>query len=264
MAINYIPLDKDIHSALKVIPRINFEMVGKTHLAAATIREFASLSGTMPLVFIEDPSTKNIHTVAMLGLEQGQNLYFAEDRWQGPHVPLNVQRYPFDIRPDGDRLGVYIDENSDMLSDEGQALFTEEGEPSDFLKNRQQFLSDLANSEVQNQRFIKMIKELELLEEIQIRIVYVSGQARNVTGILSISEKKLIALDDDKVIALHKAGYLGAAYSMMLSLGQLNRLVELSNKSENPVKSIQIIQANAEDTGAAVAAANQEAPAPSA
>lgn len=261
MAINYIPLDKDKHSALKVIPRVNFELISNTHLAAATIREFAQLSGCMPIVFIEDPKSKNMHTVAMLGLEQGQNLYYAEERWQGPHVPLNVQRYPFDIRPDGDRLGVYFDENSDMLSDEGQALFTEDGEPSEFFKNRQQFLGDLANSEVQNQRFIKAIQELKLLEEIQIRITYVSGQVRNVTGILSIDEKKLIALDDDKVLMLHKAGYLGAAYSMMLSLGQLNRLVELSNKTDNAVQSIQISQVKIDD---ADAAANEAAPAPTA
>jgi len=243
MATNYVPLDKEKHSALKVVPKVNFDMVANTHLAATTIREYAQLAGSMPLVFIEDPKSKNVHSVAMLGLEQGQNLFYVEGRWQGPHVPMNIQRYPFDIRPDGDRLGLYIDENSELLSDEGQSLFTEAGEASDFLKNRQQFLTELANSEVQNQRFIKQLQALELLESIQIRIAYSSGQARNVTGILSIDEKKLIALADDKVLELHKSGFLGAAYSTMLSLGQLNRLVELSNKTDNPIKSIQIAPA---------------------
>lgn len=240
MATNYVPLDKEKHSALKVLPRVNFDLVSKTHLAATTIREYAQLAGCMPIVFIEDPKSKSLHSVAMLGLEQGQNLFYADDRWQGPHVPMNIQRYPFDIRPDGDRLGMYIDENSELISDEGTALFTEEGEASEFLKNRQQFLTELANSEVQNQRFIKQMQELNLLEEIQIRIAYTSGQARNVTGILSVNEKKLLALADEKVLELHKAGFLGAAYSTMLSLGQLNRLVELSNKTENPIQSIQI------------------------
>jgi hypothetical protein len=253
MAINYIPLDKAKHSALKVTPRINFELVSTTHIAAATIREFAQLSGSTPIVFIEDPATKNTHTVCMLGLEQGKNLFWAEDRWQGPHIPLNIQRYPFDIRPDGEKLGVFIDENSDMIADDGEALFTEAGEPSEFLKNRQTFLSELANSEVQNQRFIAMVKELDLLEEIALRVQYRSGQVRNVTGVLSINEKKLIALDDDKVLAMHKAGYLGAAYSMMLSLGQLNRLVELTNKSDNPVQAIQITPASAAEEAPAAA-----------
>jgi hypothetical protein len=261
MATNYVPLDKDKHKALKVIPRVNFELVGKTHLAAATIREFAQLSGCMPLVFIEDPATKNTHTVAMLGLELGSNLFYSDDRWLGPHIPMNIQRHPFDIRPDGDKIGLYIDENSELISDEGQPLFTEAGEASDFLQNRQKFLSDLANSEVQNQRFIKQIKELDLLEEIQIRIAYTDGKVRNVTGILSIDEKKLIALDDDKVVALHKAGFMGAAYSMMLSLGQLNRLVELSNKTDNAIQSIQIVPVTPE-MGAEMAkqAAANEAP----
>jgi hypothetical protein len=258
MAINYVALDKDKHSALKVVPKVNFSLVGETHLAAATIREYAQLSGCMPLVFIEDPKTKNIHTVAMLGLEQGKNLYWAEEKWQAPHVPMNIQRYPFDIRPDGDRLGVYIDENSDLIKEEGELLFTEAGEPSEFLQNRQQFLSDLANSEVQNQRFVKQMQENNLLEEIQIRITYMSGQVRNVTGVMSVNEKKLIELEDEKIIELHKAGYLGAAYSMMLSMGQLNRLVELSNKSDNPVQSIQLSQVAQNE--AANAQAAPEAP----
>lgn len=247
MAINYVPLDKDKHSNLKVTPKVDFAYAANTHLAAATIREFAQLAGSMPLVFIEDPNTKNVHSVAMLGLEQGTNLFFAEDKWQGPHVPLNIQRYPFDIRPDGDKLGVFVDENSELLvkeGAEGEALFTEAGEASEFLKNRQQFLAELANSEVQNQRFIKLLQEHDLLEEIQVRITYRSNQVRNVTGILSINERRLLDLDDDKVLAMHKAGYLGAAYSIMLSLGQLNRLVELSNKTENPIQSLQISPVN--------------------
>nr|WP_136250335.1 SapC family protein [Ningiella ruwaisensis] len=259
MAMNYIPLDKDKHGDLKIAKKTDFSYAAKTHLAAATIREYAQLAGSIPLVFIEDPNTKNIHSVAMLGLEQGSNLYYAAERWQGPHVPLNIQRYPFDIRPDGDKLGVFIDENSEMFADEGIALFTESGEATDFLKNRQQFLADLANSEVQNQRFIKQLTELDLLEEIQLRVNYQSGQSRNVTGIMTVNEKRLLDLDDDKVLAMHKAGYLGAAYSMMLSLSQLNRLVELSNKTDNPIQSLQISPKNAENAQGAQTAAQPNA-----
>ncbi|MFC3120967.1 SapC family protein [Agaribacter flavus] len=243
MAINYIPLDKAKHSALKVAPRTEFSFAAKTHLAAATIREYAQLAGTMPVVFIKDPNTNNVHSVAMLGLEQGKNLFWHDDQWQAAHVPLNIQRYPFDIRPDGDKLGVFIDENSSLFGDEGDALFTEDGEPSEALKARQQFLADLANSEVLNQRFVKEIQALDLLDEIQVRIRYTNGQNRNVTGIFTINEKKLLELSDEKVLEMHKAGFLGACYSVMLSLGQLNRLVELSNKTDNPIQSLQIVPA---------------------
>jgi hypothetical protein len=240
MAINYIPLDKDKHQDIKILPQLDLGFSKETHLAAATIREFAQLASTMPVVFIEDPSNKNVHTVAMLGLDQNKNLFWAEDKWQGPHVPLNIQRYPFDIRPDGEHLGVFFDENSHLVAEQGEALFTEAGEPSDFLKNRQQFLAELANSEMLNQRFIKRVVELDLLEQIQIGIQYQDGTARNVTGIMSINEKKLNGLDDAVVVELHKAGFLGAMYALMMSLAQLNRLVELSNKSDKPIRTVQI------------------------
>lgn len=240
MAINYIPLDKDKHKDLKIIPQLDLSFAKETHLAAATIREFAHLAGTMPVVFIEDPTNKNIHTVAMLGVDQNVNLFWAEDKWQGPHVPLNIQRYPFDIRPDGDKLGVFFDENSHLVGEQGEALFNDAGEPTDFLKNRQQFLAELANSEMLNQRFVKRVVELDLLESVQIGIQYQDGTARNVTGIMSIDEKKLNALDDAIVLELHKAGFLGAMYAIMMSLAQLNRLVELSNKGDKPIRTVQI------------------------
>ncbi|MCU7555519.1 SapC family protein [Alteromonas sp. ASW11-19] len=247
MAINYIPLDKEKHKDTKVAVNNTFKYAKKTHLAAATIKEFAQLASTMPIVFIKDPNNDRYHVVAMLGMEQSQNLFLNGERWEGPHVPMNILRYPFDVRPDGEKLGVYIDENSEMLSDDGQPLFTEAGEPSDFLKNRQQFLADLANSEMMTQRFVKQVIELELLEEVQIRLTYENGQQRNVTGMLSINEKKLLELPEEKVLELHKSGFLGAMYAVMLSLGQLNRLVELSNGTENPIRNMQLSVVKAED-----------------
>ncbi|MBD3586120.1 SapC family protein [Salinimonas sp. HHU 13199] len=240
MAINYIPLDKEKHKNTKLAVNNTFAFAKNTHLAAASIKEYAQLASTMPIVFIRDPKSERFHSVAMLGMEQGQNLFLATDRWKGPHVPMNVMRYPFDVRPEGDKLGIYIDENAEMLGDEGQPLFTDAGEPSDFLKNRQEFLGELANSEMMTQRFIKQVTELDLLEEVQIRLVYQNNQQRNVTGMLSINEKKLLELPEEKVLELHKAGFLGAMYAMMLSLGQLNRLVELSKDTENPIQSMQM------------------------
>lgn len=248
MAINYIPLDKEKHKDMKVAVNNTFKYAKNTHLAAASIKEFAQLASTMPIVFIKDPNADRYHVVAMLGMEQNQNLFLNGDRWEGPHVPMNILRYPFDVRPDGEKLGVFIDENSEMISDDGQPLFTEGGEASDFLKNRQQFLSDLANSEMMTQRFVKQIIDLDLLEEVQIRLTYDNGQQRNVTGMLSINEKKLLELSDEKVLELHKSGFLGAIYAVMMSLGQLNRLVELSNSTENPIRNMQLSVVKADGT----------------
>ena len=256
MAINFVPLDKEKHKDLKVAVNSSFSFAKNTHLAAATIREFAQLAATMPLVFIEDPTSKRHHVVTMLGMEQGQNLFLTGDSWKGPHVPMNILRYPFDVRPDGDKLGVYIDENSDLVSTgEGQALFTDTGEPSEFLDGRQKFLADLANSEMLTQRFVAKVVELDLLDQIQIRLTYQDGKQRNVTGMMSINEKKLLELPEEQVLELHKAGFLGAIYAVMMSVGQLNRLVELSNETENPIRNMQLSAVQPEEQQA-----SEEAP----
>ncbi len=239
MAMNFVPLDKNKHKDLKVTLDRSLPHAKSSHLSAASIREYAQLSASMPIIFIKDPQD-NYRSVGVLGIEQDVNLFLATDKWKGPYVPMNVLRYPFDVRQDGDKLGVYIDENSDLLKkDEGEPLFDGEN-ASEYLMERQKFLTDLANSELQTKAFIDVITELDLVEEIQLLVAYTNGDKRNVTGMFSISEKKLLELDDVKVTELHKKGYLGACYSLMLSLGQLSRLVELSNDTENPIQALQI------------------------
>ena len=241
MAINYIPLDKNKHKELTVSAPTNFEFAKTSHLAAATIKEFAQLAGSVPIVFIQDPATGNHHVVTMLGTEANTNFYVVDGKWQGSYVPMNIQRYPFDVRPDGDKLGVFFDENSDLIGAEGaERLFTDEGEPSEFLNNRQQMLSELANSEMMTQKFVKQVVELGLLDPVEINLTYQEGQSRNVTGMLTINEKKLRELDDEVILEMHKNGFLGAIYATMLSLSQVNRLIELSNKTDMPIRSLQL------------------------
>jgi hypothetical protein len=262
MTMNYIPLDKKKHKDLHVKLNGDFAHAKDTHLAAASLREYAQIASCMPIIFIKDPKSGNNHSVAMLGIEQGVNLFMQEGKWSGHMVPLNIQRYPFDVRPDGDKLSVFIDENSDLVGKEGEALFTEDA-PSPFLENRQKLLSELANSEMATRDFVKKLEELGLLESIIIRAQYVNGQQRNINGMQTISEKRLQALDADTVAELHKTGYLGAIYAVLMSLGQLNRLVQLTQAGENPVRALQI-QLEEPETEATATEATAEKVAPAA
>lgn len=247
MAINFVPLDKNKHKDVKVAVDLSFSFAKNSHLAAASVRELAQLSASMPIVFIQDPKSQNYHLVAMLGTQQEQNLFLQGDRWEGSHVPMNLLRYPFDIRPEGEVVSVYIDEESELLKKEdGNALFTEEGELSEFMENRQKFLMDLANSEYATRRFVDRVVEMGLLDPIQINIAHEDGTRRSVTGMFGINEQRLMQIDESKVAELHKTGFFGAAYSVLLSFGQLNRLVELSKKGDNPIQSMQLALANSE------------------
>jgi hypothetical protein len=253
---NYIPLDKNKHKDLRVKLSGDFAHAKDNHLAAASLREYAQIASCMPIIFIKDPKSNTTHSVAMLGIEQGVNLFMQEGKWSGHVVPLNIQRYPFDVRPDGEKLGVFIDENSDLVGKEGEALFTDEA-PSPFLENRQKLLSELANSEMATRDFVKKLEDLDLLDSIVIRAQYANGQQRNINGMQTISEKRLQDLDTDTILELHKAGYLGAIYAVLMSLGQLNRMVQLTQGSENAVTNLNL---QIEEPAAAEAAAADAAP----
>ncbi|MFT5675148.1 MAG: hypothetical protein ACI808_001077 [Paraglaciecola sp.] len=240
MTISYVPLDIDKHKDIKINLTHNFGHAKDIHLAAASMREYAQVASCMPIVLVKDPKTDIFHSVAMLGTEQGVNLYIQDGKWQGHSVPMNIQRYPFDVRADGEKLGVFFDENSDLVGTEGEAVFTEAGEPSPFLQNRQKLLSELANSEMATQGFIKKLVELDLLDPIQLNVQYVNGQKRNITGMHAVSEKRLQALDETVILELHKSGFLGAIYALLMSLGQLNRLVQLSSSGETPIQGMQL------------------------
>lgn len=252
---NYVPLDKEKHKATRIKLSNDFAHAKQAHIAAASIVEYAQVASCMPIVFITDPNSKSTHTVAMLGIEQGVNLFMKEDKWAGHVVPLNVQRYPFDVRPDGDKLGVYIDESCDLVGgEEGELLFTEEGEASPYLANRQQLLTELANSEMATQNFVKKIVELELLDPIVIHAKYANGQQRNINGMQTINETRLKALSDETVLELNKAGYLGAIYAILMSLGQLNRIVQFTADTENPVQALRLqVEKTEEEKEAATA-----------
>jgi hypothetical protein len=90
------------------------------------------------------------------------------------------------------------------------------------------------------QRFINKLIELKLLDPIVLRVQYTSGQQRNINGMQSISEKRLHELSDEQILELHKAGFLGAIYAILLSLGQLNRLVQMSGEGASPIQSLQL------------------------
>ena len=138
MAMNYIPLNKNTHKELKVSAQGDFEFAKSSHLSAATVSELAHLATAMPIVFIKDPQSGNHHLVAMLGTEANKNFYVVDGKWKAPFIPMNIQRYPFDIRQDGENLGLFFDENSDLVGTEsGEPLFKDDGEPTEFLLDSQ-------------------------------------------------------------------------------------------------------------------------------
>lgn len=241
---NIVAVKKDQHQNLKVSSKRDLSQFAGQHIAPVNVREFAQASTSYPIVLIHDEQSNQYRSVAMLGLETGENLYLDDNKWQAIYVPQAFSTIPFSLGLDPDKeqtLTSCIDLDSPFVGeDKDVALFDENGEETEFYKSMHDQLGRLYESEVATQNFVKMLEENDLLQELELKIDVNDGQNKRLVGLFGINDKKLTELADDKVLEMHKSGAFMAIYAMLSSAGQINRLAQLRNTSNNPKKVVNV------------------------
>jgi len=248
---NIVPVKKDKHQNLKVSTKRNLAHAANQHIVPVNAHEFSQAATSYPVVFIKDPDTGGFRSVIMLGLEAGENLFYKNEIWNALYVPQSVGMVPFGLGLDPEKektLTTCIDLDSPFVGeDKEQALFDEKGEHTDFFKSVEDSLGRLYNHEVASEQFTKLMLENDLLQELELQMAFVNGEKKKLVGIFTINEKKLSELTDEQVIDFHKRGLFVPIYSMLGSIGQINRLIQLRNEhSESKISGIQIQTVNAE------------------
>ncbi|TQV82545.1 SapC family protein [Exilibacterium tricleocarpae] len=235
--VNIVRVNKDKHKNIKIKSTSGMPQATKLHISSVVAREFPQAATNFPVVFIKDSNSGRYLAVSLFGFEEGENLFFEDGKWAATYVPMNIARYPFaiEVSENADKKAVVhvgLDKSSDYVNEEeGQALFSEQGEETDYLKSMTKYLGELFESEMVTQHFTNRMVEMELVQPMDFGLEMANGDKRSVTGIYTIHQEKLQNLDDEKLTALHKQGYLGPVYAMLTSLGQVNRLVRLRNKT---------------------------------
>ena len=122
--------------------------------------------------------------------------------------------------------------DSEFVSEEKDLpLFEDDGKESEVLLNAQQALGRLYDNERMTEKFIKELQDNDLLQELELKIALSTEENKKLVGIFTINEEKLKKLSDDKVLDFHKRGLFVPIYSMLGSISQINRLVQLRNQS---------------------------------
>ena len=227
-----VPVNKSRHADKKIKQVPGFGFAAGFHIASLLMHEFAHAASTYPIVFIEDKDRDSFISVALLGLEAGENLFVdAEDKWQAPYVPAIIRRYPFALA-ETDQEGQYsvcVDEASPLLSqDEGKALFTDEGEPSELLENVKRYLSELRGMDELTQEFCGFLAEQNMLTPLNLQVRQ-GDHTQSITGCYVINEERLNNLSDERFLEFRRKRYLPAVYGHLVSLAQIERLVTLKD-----------------------------------
>ncbi|MEY3201694.1 MAG: hypothetical protein RIR70_1244 [Pseudomonadota bacterium] len=248
-----VPVNKDVHATKKIRPIDSFSFAASFHLASVMIPEFGRASASYPIVFLEDKEQDAFRPVAMMGVEEGANL-FVDDagKWKSGYIPAIIRRYPFSlIRTETpDQFLVGIDGDSALLSDsEGAALFKEDGNPSELLEGAKQFLGELNQMELFTTEFAKFLAQHNMLTPLNLQVQEASG-VRNISGAYVVNEERLNNLSDETFAEFRKKGYLPAIYAHLVSLGQIDRLLMMKAErlqAEQPAKSSSKKKATAEN-----------------
>lgn len=229
-------VDFSRHSKLKVKPNSGSVHASAMQASGIVLMELAQCASNFPLVLIARPDERKYQLAAMLGLNEGENIYFGPQYWESTYVPLAIQSHPFligydDRLPNGEEITTCLQTDSPFLSEkEGAPLFNADGEQSDLLKHWHQQLNNIFESQKLTDRFIAVVSQLDLITPISVQLQAQNGEVRNLVGLFTLDEVKLTNLSIEQLKVLHESNFLPACYLIVASLHQLVNLIRMRNR----------------------------------
>ena len=185
-----------------------------------------------PVVFVSGDQGKTAVMMAVVGLTQNQNLFITPaNAWDtGVYVPAYVRRYPYcmtrvtvDSKEQDQRI-VCVEKRA--LSETGQQLHDDKGEPLPAWENVRKFLFEFESDLARTEAMCKMLIELNLLEPFTMQAQpNDGGPAVSLTGMYRIIEEKLPGLPADKLKELVQNGVLPRVYAHLMSMSNFNKLL---------------------------------------
>ncbi|RYE49032.1 MAG: hypothetical protein EOP48_20990, partial [Sphingobacteriales bacterium] len=198
--------------------------------------EFAKAQREYPILFRKDSETGRFLPVVLLGFEENENLFLTENStWNARYIPLAVKQGPFLIglqqQEQEQVLAIYADLHDSRIQQHATpALFNADGAASAALNEIRDVLSERHKGSEILEPMIEAFLKYDLLERVMIEIDLANGATINFDAGYTVHIEKLIALQNDAVVELHKAGFLSLAYNVADSVNNLQGLIDIKNK----------------------------------
>jgi len=200
------------HNDLKVTPNCVVDAVKNQHIVNIRVSEVSKASACMPIFLNKFEGTEDWTISTITSLELNKNLFVVDDKWTVNYVPNIMKTFPFFLANSDkeDEFTIGIDEESSAFNKkEGVEIFD-------------------------------VLEEFDLIDPLTMRVQYEDGQVHTLTGLHSIDERKLTAMDDKTFTKLRATGFLAPIYALILSVFQLNELMKRHNQQEGVKKIVQV------------------------
>jgi hypothetical protein len=226
------PLLSDKHAGMGV-KRTDaaYAFTQKLHWTPLTTTEIPAAATFYPVVFAGDDK----NPIAVMGLRQGQNLFFNENGPIDPdgYVPGFYRRYPFVLAsgPDPEQKVVCFDSGSPLISSDTPDLpFFEGKEPTKYLSDSMNFLRVFDAEMERTRRFVDAMNDLELFEKRDVSYAPDQPDGKEVQNIkfaeyFAIPLESLKKLSGEQMAELRDNGSLMLIYAHNISLANWRLVV---------------------------------------
>ncbi len=210
------------------------EFVQRGNAIPISYTEFQLVSREYPVVFTTGDGGKTFAPVAVLGIQAGENLFYAEGAWaRDVYVPAYARRYPFcmaKVNVDNvERKERLICVEKSFIDDkDGEALFDANGKPSAKWANMERLLSEYEADLERSREMCALLGDYGVLEPFTMQATLAKDKAgaMHLTGMHRVSEKSLESLNAAQLKNLMRKGILARVYMHLLSLENFARLLE--------------------------------------
>ncbi len=229
-----VAIDSNQHRQLKLAqPVQDWSVAADLNAIFLASVEFGDACCEYPIVFVEagkDDQTGKmlVAPIAVMGVQDKQNLYVDKGQWRAAYLPAMVRAYPFGLaRQDEARVLVVMDRAFGGWSEtEGQALFDADGKPTELLSGMRDQLEKLEGEIQRTRLFGAMLVDSNLLQPMRFDATLPDGRQVSMDGFLTVDEKRVAELPDAKVLEMHRNGVLGLIHAHQISLRHMRRLVQ--------------------------------------
>ena len=223
------------HARLRVAPGSGMAYASGQHLLNLQVTEVGKAACSFPLFLTRIASTGHWAISAMTSFRPGHNLFVDAGHWQATYQPSDIQTYPLGLirsTEAGQGYRVGIDPSSQAFSTrEGEPLFDQQGADSLYLSRTRALLDAEVKHVSQTRQFTGELDAMGLIRAIDLQVRQEDDSAQTIRGLCTIDEDALAALSAERLAALAGRGYLVAIHAILISIYQLNTLIQRHNRA---------------------------------
>ena len=235
---NHVLLNNKTLAHLKVITKSGAKFGDNISNTLTFPTEFTQVQREYPILFSKNPETGEFQSVVLFGLKKDENLYLKRGKWQANYIPAVITKGPLLIGYEDKEINgkiinnaiIYINMDHPRISKtDGEPLFLENGENSPYLDKVIQSLVTIDEGANISKAMFAAFNQYNLIEPITLDIELNNGEKMSLSGNYTIHSEKLAQLDGDALAKLNSTGFLQMAFSVMSSLDNFKKLVDLKN-----------------------------------